>query len=590
MTETTDDCPVILAVDDNPDNLGVLLELLSGHGFRLLVAEDGESAMHQAEYVRPDLILLDILLPDMDGFAVCTALKQQPATRDIPILFMSALTDTHDKVKGLELGAADYITKPFQHEEVLARVRTHLAMEGLRRRLRDSEARLAGILESTMDAIVTWDEAGCVSLFNRAAERVLRRPAGQVIGQSLEAFLTEPLRRVLGEYQAQADEEPPPLWLPQGLGARRASGEEFPIEASLSRTRIGSQCLHTLILRDVQERSRAEAEQRRLQGLARYLQEQLEQANGPPDPIGAEGGLRPVMERLRQVAPTDATVLITGETGTGKELIARAIHSASARRDQALITLNCAAIPAGLIESELFGHEKGAFTGALARKIGRFELADRGTLFLDELGELAVDLQAKLLRVLQEGEIERLGNPRTIKVDVRIIAATNRDLPRRVADGEFRADLYYRLNVFPLALPALRERLEDIPRLAEHFVRHYAAKYGRAVTAIPQAVMERLARYDWPGNIRELEHLVERAVIMSPGPALVLDEPLHAARPGLDTEATALGDVERRHILRVLEATRWRISGPDGAAERLGLKPTTLESRLKRLGISRPNT
>ncbi|MGB5835266.1 MAG: sigma 54-interacting transcriptional regulator [Thiohalocapsa sp.] len=588
MNDTTNPTPKILAVDDNPDNLGVLLELLTAQGYRLLVAEDGSSALQQAEYVRPDLILLDILLPDMDGFAVCSALKERAATRDIPVLFMSALTDTQDKVRGLELGAVDYITKPFQHDEVLARVRTHLALETLRRRLGESEARLANVLESTMDAILTWDEAGRVRLFNRAAERVLKCSTANAIGQPLESFLTDSLRRLLEDYRAQGGDDAAPLWLPQGLTAKRADGEEFPIEASLSRCWVETERLHTLILRDVQERSRAEAEQRRLQGLTRYLQEQLDSVQGPTDLIGAEGGLRAVMDRLRQVATTDATVLITGETGTGKEVIARAVHAMSARSDEALVTLNCAAIPAGLVESELFGHEKGAFTGALARKIGRFELANGGTLFLDELGELPIDLQAKLLRVLQEREIERVGNPRSIKVDVRIIAATNRNLQQRVADDEFRSDLFYRLNVFPIALPALRERREDIPALAAHFVQHYSAKYGRRISVIPKPVEARLVRLDWPGNVRELQHLIERAVIMSPGVELVMDEPLETAPGAPKTDSTALRDVERDHILRVLKATHWRISGPNGAAERLGLKPTTLESRLKRLGITRP--
>ena len=591
MNEATDSRPAILAVDDNPENLGVLFELLTAEGFRLLVAEDGEGALQQAEYARPELILLDILLPDMDGFAVCRSLKERSDTRHIPVLFMSALTDTVDKIKGLQLGAVDYITKPFQHEEVLALVRTHLAMEALRGRLRESEERLSSILEHAMDAIVTLDKEGRVTLFNRAAERLFRRSAEQAVGHGFAPFASERLRRLLADFAGRDADEQLPLWLSEGHAAVRANGEVFPIEASLSRAQAGGQALYTLILRDVQERQRAEAEQRRLRGLNQYLRQELDSAQGPFDLVGAAQGLSQVMERVRQVAATDATVLITGETGTGKELIARAVHAQSLRRDQVLVTLNCAAIAAGLVESELFGHEKGAFTGALARKIGRFELADRGTLFLDEIGELSVDLQAKLLRVLQEGELERLGSPRTLKVDVRIIAATNRNLTEQAASGEFRADLYYRLNVFPIALPALRERGEDIPLLVQHFLRHYAGKYGKQVDRVPESVMASFERYDWPGNVRELQHLIERAVILSTGPELVLDEPLQSApvfRQSIGTNT--LAEVERAHILQVLEQSNWRVSGPDAAAERLGLKPTTLESRMKKLGISRPRT
>lgn len=368
----------------------------------------------------------------------------------------------------------------------------------------------------------------------------------------------------------------------------RANGQVFPIEASLSRSQAGGNTFYTLILRDVQERQRAEAEQRRLQGINRYLQQELNAAQGGAELIGAAEGLRTVMEHVQQVAATDATVLITGETGTGKELIARSVHAQSPRQDQALVTLNCAAIPAGLVESELFGHEKGSFTGALSRKIGRFELADRGTLFLDEIGELSVDLQAKLLRVLQEGEFERLGSPRTLKVNVRIIAATNRDLAGRVAASEFRADLYYRLNVFPVPLPPLRERREDIPALVKHFVNRYSAKYGKCIHNLPKPTMEGLKQYDWPGNVRELQHLVERSVILSTGPELALQLPRATPTRPEATRMGTLEEVERAHILQVLDESLWRVSGTGGAAERLGLKPSTLESRMKKLGIARP--
>ena len=290
------------------------------------------------------------------------------------------------------------------------------------------------------------------------------------------------------------------------------------------------------------------------------------------------------------MAATDSTVLITGETGTGKELIARAIHSNSRRAARPLIKVNCAALPAGLVESELFGHEKGAFTGAIARRIGRFELADGGTLFLDEIGELPLETQAKLLRVLQEREIERVGGGAAIQVDVRIIAATNRDLIKAVRDRTFREDLYYRLGVFPVALPPLRERVEDIPLLVRFLVDRFASRTGKRIEGVSQETLRRLAAYRWPGNIRELENVLERAVILASGPILDLEidverPPALAATEG--THPSSLEEVERRHILDVLGQTNWVIEGPRGAAGILGLHPNTLRSRMKKLGIVR---
>jgi transcriptional regulator with GAF, ATPase, and Fis domain len=320
----------------------------------------------------------------------------------------------------------------------------------------------------------------------------------------------------------------------------------------------------------------------------------LRSSEGEPEIVGRSPAIGRVLEKIAQVAGTDSTVLVRGETGTGKELIARAIHRESARRDQPLIAVNCGAIASGLVESELFGHEKGAFTGAVARKTGKFELADGGTLFLDEIGDLSLELQVKLLRVLQEGEIMRVGGTESIRVDVRIVAATHRDLSAMVQRGEFRQDLYYRLNVFPILVPSLRERKEDIPLLASHFTALYAARLGKRVEVIPPEVLDRLGRFTWPGNIRELANVIERSVIVSEGGALQLAEwatgahvPVSPAGPGV-ASAAQLIEVERQHILATLERSRWKVSGPGGAAESLGLKPTTLEARMKKLGIVRP--
>ena len=347
-------------------------------------------------------------------------------------------------------------------------------------------------------------------------------------------------------------------------------------------------------------RQRAEAEllvrlgdirqlQERLEAENSYLREEVERAHGFDEIVGRSPALRKVLAQVAQVAPTSTSVLLLGETGTGKELLARAIHDRSPRRTRALVTVNCAALPPTLIESELFGHEKGAFTGATAAKLGRFELADGGTLFLDEIGELPVDLQPKLLRVLQAGEFERLGGTRTLQVDVRIIAATNRDLTRALAEGRFREDLYYRLSVFPIAVPPLRDRREDIPLLVWAIIERRQAALDRRIERVPQRVMDALVRYAWPGNVRELENVIERALILSTGSTLALEESFSAsggrhARPG----AERLDHIEREHIRRVLERCDWRINGPGHAADVLGLHPNTLRSRMAKLGIRRP--
>jgi formate hydrogenlyase transcriptional activator len=319
-----------------------------------------------------------------------------------------------------------------------------------------------------------------------------------------------------------------------------------------------------------------------------YLQEEARSEAAFGDVVGESPAVLSVLASVRKVANTDSTVLVTGETGTGKELIVRAIHDLSRRKDKLLVKVNCAALPAGVIESELFGHERGAFTGALTRKVGRFELAHRGTLFLDEVGDLPLELQAKLLRVLQDGEFERVGGTQTLKVDVRLVAATNRDIERAVAEERFRADLYYRLNVFPIVLPPLRKRLQDVPRLARHFAMLFASKMGKNVGPLSAEVLNRLTAYDWPGNVRELQNVIERAVILSSPGRFELGD-FATAPPGGSpkSHARSLEDVEREHIVNVLEETGWRVSGERGAAKILGLKRTTLEARMKKLEIQR---
>jgi formate hydrogenlyase transcriptional activator len=303
--------------------------------------------------------------------------------------------------------------------------------------------------------------------------------------------------------------------------------------------------------------------------------------------VGRSGSLQRALREVQVVAPTDSAVLILGETGTGKELVARAIHKLSVRRDRPLIKLNCAAIPSGLLESELFGHERGAFTGALMRKAGRFEAADKGTLFLDEVGDIPLELQPKLLRVLQEHEFEKLGSTHTQQVDVRVVAATHRDLKQMVHDGQFRSDLYYRLHVFPLSVPPLRDRREDIAILVRHFVDQYARRMNRRIETIPPQAMQALTRYSWPGNVRELQNFIERSVILSPGNILhpPIAELKEAPVERHNSELSTLEEMEREHVLRAIRESNWVLGGPNGAAARLGMKRTTLAYRIRKLNI-----
>ncbi len=318
------------------------------------------------------------------------------------------------------------------------------------------------------------------------------------------------------------------------------------------------------------------------------LKEEIKLAHNFDEIITNSNSYEQVLKQIEQVANTDATVLILGESGTGKELLARAVHTSSKRNKYPLVTVNCAALPANLIESELFGHEKGAFTGAIQRKIGRFELADNGTLFLDEIGELPMELQSKLLRVLQEGEFERLGNPKTIKTDVRIIAATNRDLLKSIQEKRFREDLYYRLNVFPIVNIPLRDRKEDIPLLTEHFIQKFNTKIGRNVTHISTKIMKELTSYDWPGNVRELENIIERAIIISTGKYLQIDTSIFKKRNKNQSNTfVSFEEMQRQYIIKALKKCKWRITGANGAASLLKLKDKTLYSKMRKLGIRR---
>jgi DNA-binding NtrC family response regulator len=432
----------VLIVDDEPANVDLLEQELGDAGYGTRSAGSGELALELARQEQPDLILLDVMMGGIDGYETCRRLKAGAATRDIPVIFLTALSDSFQKVRGFGAGAVDYVTKPFDLEELLARIRTHLSL--------------------------------------------------------------------------------------------RKEQKAVPVQDVLV------------------------------------------------------GALPEVRARIAQVAPTDSTVLIQGETGTGKELAARAIHEASRRREKPLVSVNCAALPRELVESELFGHEKGAFTGAAAQRRGRFEMADGGTLLLDEVGELTLEAQAKLLRVLQERSLERVGGTSTLEVDVRVIAATNRDLQAAVGAGRFRPDLYYRLNVFPILLPPLRDRREDIAGLVQHLAEKAARKLGRRLEAVSPAFIERAAAHDWPGNVRELENVIERSLIMSGGELLDGGDVFATEKPRANAPVGTLEAMERAYIVRVLESAGWQIEGERGAARLLGLNPSTLRGKMRKLEIKKP--
>jgi PAS domain S-box-containing protein len=460
-------------------------------------------------------------------------------------------------------------------------------------RLQESERRYRELYQEAPTAYISVGRDGRLLSVNGRATQLLGRPAEELVGTPvLDVLADTPGGKPLGEKAlcgVLAGEEVAGL----ELEMRRKDGSPLwvslwmrPIRGDDGRVQAG----HSICV-DITDRVLAEQEKARLQQHNLYLQEEIKAANDFEQLVGRGPALAAILEQVRRVAPTDASVLITGETGTGKELIARAVHSGSGRQRKPLIKVNCAALPAGLVESELFGHEKGAFSGAIARRIGRFELAHGGTLFLDEIGELPPETQAKLLRVLQERELERVGGSAPIPVDVRVIAATNRDLTRSVREGTFREDLFYRLNVFPIHLPPLRERPEDIPLLVTFLVNKFAVRIGKQLAGVSRQTLQRLLEYPWPGNVRELMNVLERAVILAPGPMLdIAPDLLPAPGPApADAPATTLQAVERDHILAALGQTGWVIDGPRGAAKVLGLHPNTLRNRMKKHAITRPS-
>lgn len=473
------------------------------------------------------------------------------------------------------------------------------------RRAFEADERFRLAIESFPTAVVLADNEGKIILLNRRTIETFGYKREDLLGRTTEMLIPQCFGRFHNMSCAEVATYPPFVSTAndQELYGVRKDGCEFPIEFTLSPIRVNGGLLILCTITDITDRKLSEQalidvnvqlleaneqirkmkEQREHENI--NLKREINLAGNHIEVVGQSQVILQVLRKVEQVAFTDAAVLLLGETGTGKELIARAIHRNSKRKARPIVNVNCAALPASLVENELFGRERGAYTGALTREVGRFELADRSTIFLDEIGELPLELQAKLLRVLQEGEFERLGSSKTIHVDVRLIAATSRNLEVAVSEGKFREDLYYRLNVFPIRVPPLRERREDIPMLTWHFLRELGGRMGRDIEAVRATTMKAFQSYSWPGNVRELRNVIERNLIIHPGE--VFEAELPEGVCGAPLTGTTIEEVERNHISRELERSRWRVRGPGGAAETLGLKPTTLEARMKKLGIVR---
>jgi len=736
----------ILIVDDEIHSLRLLAELLEKEGYQVRPAEKAQTAIDSALAKPPGLILLDVRLPEMDGFEVCRHLKQDERTRHVPVIFVSALDDIEAKIQSFEAGGVDYISKPFQEQEILARVKTHMSLFRMQQHLEqlveertaevaESEARSRSFVENANETIVvTQDEV--VKYCNPKISELTDYSQEEMLSQGIDVFIhPEDLEMVLSEYRARVSGERPTssystrivtkggqekhvlvnsalvdwdgkpatlalitditeqelarkelkqseerfrnlmeqspldivIFTPEGqitevntawmlnwdfqadeadkifatynmrtdsqyedlgfapLVERAFAGESIvlpPIHYIPSREldKMGLediearsrwiQChLYSIkdkngsvesvvaINMDITEQKQAETELRvafdeieqlknQLEAESAYLQDEIKLEHNFENIIGQSEALKYVLNRVEQVAPMDSPVLLMGETGTGKELIARALHQLSPCGKRALVKVNCAALPRELIESELFGREKGAFTGATTTQPGRFELAKGSTLFLDEIGELPLELQTKLLRVLESGEFERLGSSRTLQSDARVIAATNRVLEEEVRKGRFRDDLWYRLKVFPITVPPLRERQEDIPLLVKWFVDQLARKMGKRATEISKHTMQMLQSYPWPGNVRELKHAVESALITSQGDRLNFELP--KIEDAALSDFKSFEEMECDYILRILKAKNWKIGGKDSAASILGMPPSTLRSRMKKLGLKKP--
>lgn len=593
----------ILIVDDEIANLKLLAELLTQQGYQVRPTESPQLAIDSAFSQPPSLILLDVKMPIIDGFEVCRRLKQDARTRDIPVIFISALQSTDDKVRGFEAGGVDFITKPIQEDEVLARVRTHMELRHMRNNLEQlvlmrsaelgkSEAKYRGLVDNAVVGVFASTLDGRFTFVNDTMVRLydFDTPEQMIAEGSLSRWKDLSKRELLmADLNTQG--------VVTNREAETVTHKGRHIHIIFSVKRVAEDIIGMVM--DITDRKQAELElqkayeeikqlQSKLEAESAYLQDEIKLEHNFENIIGQSEPLKYVLNRVQMVAPQDSAVIILGETGTGKELIARAIHQLSARSGRPLVKVNCAALPDDLIESELFGREKGAYTGAMTTQAGRFEIANNSTLFLDEIGELPLSLQAKLLRVLESGKFERLGNPLTLHSDTRIVAATNRDLEEEVKQKRFREDLWYRLKIFPVTVPPLRDRIDDVPLLVDHFVRFFARKMGKKYEDlhISASSMQAMQAYSWPGNVRELKNVIEAALISTNGDKLHFILPITSE--ARTTNLKTFEEMERDYILKVLDHAKWKVDGENSASTILGMPESTLRSRMKKLGIQRP--
>lgn len=633
----------VLIVDDEKNNLALISRTLRKYDIDTVPAENGAEAIKiLSKDKKFNAIITDILMPEMDGFSMLIKIREDDELYSLPVLVYSATyTEKEDEHLAAKLGANAFLKKPANTEELIAALLKIINDKNNTKKLKAKGSRSTEIFKSYNERLIKKLESKLTelrlvieerdkaiakgkiesekyrTLFNLANDAFILLYQKQIvdINKKTESLLGLTKENLIGKFfwelspEYQIDGKSSVASLSSKMDEALKEGqvvfnwsvltpddEPIEVEIGMSKIEIDDELYFMMALRDLRERNanllklraayneiRQLKEQLESENL--YLKEEINQAFNFENIITVNEKFKKILSHAGEVAQTDSTVLILGETGTGKELLARAIHQLSNRSTKPLIKVNCAAIPEALIESELFGHEKGAFTGALKQRIGKFEMANSGTLFLDEIGDLPLGSQTKLLRVLQEGEIERIGGAKTVKVDVRIIAATNRDLEKMVERGEFRQDLFFRLNVFPLNIPPLRERKDDIPILVENFVEHYSKKLGKVITKIPSAVMEKFLKYDWPGNIRELENIVERAVVLSKDDKLLIGEWFKATKKQQKDKFVTLEEFEKEYIIDVLKQTGGKVSGKGGAAEILGMKPTTLRSRMDKLGI-----
>ncbi len=614
----------VLLIDDDEYIRGYVKSLIKERKYEVIEAGDGFTGIKLFKVKQPDLVLVDLRMPEIDGLDVLLKLKS--ISPETPLIVISGTGDIKDAVEAVRRGAWEYVIKPISDPNHLysaidrALERFRLISENrayqnnleeqvqqrteelikLNRQLTTSEARYRSVVEDQTETISRFLADGSRTFVNQSYCRLFGKSQKDLLGSDFFAQIyEEDIDKVKKKIYSLSVQNPVKVderrvKLPNGkiswqqvtdriiLDKKKKIVEYQAVGVDITERKNGEKALREAL-------EEVERLKNKLQDEVVYLREEIKLEHNFEEIIGKSDAIKQVFNQVEMVTPNDTTVLILGETGTGKELIARAVHNLSSRRKRPLVKINCAALPVNLIESELFGHEKGAFTGAVTTRIGRFELADGTSIFLDEIGELPLELQTKLLRVLQEGEFERVGGDETIKVDVRVIAATNRDLPNSVKTGEFREDLFYRLNVFPIDMPPLRERKADIPLLASYFAQKYGRKQGKIFEKISQSTIKYLQQLEWEGNIRELENIIERAVIFSKPPELKLNQQFSFSSEikSPSAESRSLQAIEREHITKILDEKNWVIQGEGGAAKVLGLHPNTLRSRMQKLSISK---